>query len=128
MTNANSLGIWVVAALLLCAIFYVVSLLNTRIKGLKNLAQKYNFKYEYGDRGRFSGLYSTVTYRRNIITGNVNGHNVEFYDLCPSNYRYQSRIFDGGSFLKIDDHLVAGQGNAKLLNAEDIEKEISKIQ
>lgn len=47
---------------------------------LQKLAKKFNLNYQYGDHMKIT-LWKNVEYKRNIITGKINNHNIELYDI-----------------------------------------------
>jgi len=98
-----------------------------RAKRLKRLAERFNLKYDIGDKTKITVFY-TPTYKKNIVTGIVNAHKIELYDtILPSIGIGGVPGGKGNTTFKIDDEFVDGSGLAILMSVGKIEKKLSTL-
>ncbi|MEI8062412.1 MAG: hypothetical protein WCG97_03930 [bacterium] len=98
---------------------------DLRGKKMRNLALKFKLSYDPGDKSRLT-LLSIPKYKKHIITGILNNHRIEIYDLIEKGPARGVRGYYNTTF-RIDDGYADGSGLALLMPVNKIEDELVKL-
>jgi hypothetical protein len=105
-------------------LFIIIGLndLNIRAYRLRRLSNKFGLTYEYGERYIW---FKAKSYKRNIINGKIENHDIEFYDIVSGEMEF-SRIND--STFRIDGKMINLQNSPKLLSVREISEKLTSLK
>jgi hypothetical protein len=95
---------------------------NIRAYRLRRLSNKFGLTYEYGEKYVW---FKVKNYKRNIINGKIENHDIEFYDIVSGEMK--SNGIDDSTF-RIDGKMINLQNSPKLLSVREISEKLTSLK